>query len=159
MIVEKILQEELEELRKDLIAKYQELGMRSTGEWERGLETEVIHRDGGYSGVITGLDYTYYMQWGRAEGRMPPVGAILEWIEAKGLRPVEEKMKVSTLAYLIARKIGREGTRRYQDGGVPAFVDAVITEDRIQRIMDRVGEGCIVRFESEIIDIIRAMVA
>ena len=51
MIVEKILQEELEELRKDLIAKYQELGMRSTGEWERGLETEVIHRDRGYSGV------------------------------------------------------------------------------------------------------------
>ena len=159
MIVEKILQEELEELRKDLIAKYEELGMRSTGEWERGLETEVIHRDDGYSGVITGLDYTYYMQWGRAEGRMPPVRVILEWIEAKGLRPVEEKMKVSTLAYLIARKIGREGTRRYQGGGVPAFVDAVITEDRIQRIMDRVGEGCIVRFESEVIDIIREMVA
>lgn len=92
-------------------------------------------------------------------GKMPPVKAIEEWIQAKGIRPLEKKISVSSLAYAIAHKIGREGTRRFKAGGKPEFIDAVITAERIQDIIDKVGAWYTVQFSSDIIKVIEEMAA
>lgn len=153
----KILQEELEALKLDLIAKYKELGMRASGMWEHTLEVKTTAIMGGLRGVITGMDYTYYMQHGRKEGRMPPIQAIERWILARGLEPIKDKMSTTSLAWAIAKKIARDGTKRMQAGGTPAFIDAIITPERVQQIIEKVGYNYVATFTSEIINFLNEM--
>lgn len=59
-------------------------------------------------------DYWKYIENGRKAGKFPPIDAISKWIEIKPVLPYPLKNgKLPTtpqLAYLIARKIGLEGT-------------------------------------------------
>ena len=159
MNVKDILDEELGKIVMELVAKYDSLGMRASGRWAEGLKV-VVEREGSkLVGRIEGVDYTYYVQHGRAQGKKPPVRAIEEWIQAKGIRPLEKKLSVSSLAYAIAHKIGQEGTRRFKAGGKPEFIDAVITAERIQDIIDKVGAWYTVQFSSDIIKVIEEMAA
>lgn len=153
----KILQEELEALKLDLIAKYKELGMRASGLWEHTLEVNTTATTGGLRGVITGMDYTYYMQHGRKAGKMPPIQTIEQWILARGIRPIQEKMNTNALAWAIAKKIARDGTKRMQAGGTPAFIDAIITPERVQQIIEKVGYKYLATFTSEIINFLNEM--
>lgn len=149
----KIFSDELEKLKNDLIDKHNELKMRASGDWEQTLEVEVKQSTGGLKGIIKGLDYSTYMQRGRAGGAMPPLQAIEQWIINKGLKPLEDKMKTSSLAFLIARKIAREGTKRFQAGGTPPFIEAVITPERVQQIVDKVGYEYLSAITSDILNL------
>lgn len=58
-------------------------------------------------------DYWKYVEYGRGPGKQPPIEAIEEWIRVKPIIPTAQSNKIPDtrqLAYLIARKIGREGT-------------------------------------------------
>lgn len=59
------------------------------------------------------LDYYKYIESGRRAGaKMPPVSAISDWITRKRIvpRPIGKKLPtLPQLAFLIARKIGRDG--------------------------------------------------
>lgn len=157
MITEDDLKGELEAMKIDLIRRYNELGMRASGSWGASLGVETSLDDRYLRGVITGLDYTVYMQRGRAGGVMPPIAAIEQWIKDKGILPIERNMKLRGLAWAIARSIANEGTRRYRDGGKPDFIDEVITAERVQGIIERVGYAAALRFRSEIINFIKDM--
>ena len=51
-------------------------------------------------------DYWKYVEYGRRAGKMPPIDAIAKWIP----EPLKGKVPdTRQLAFLIARKIGREG--------------------------------------------------
>ena len=154
MNVRDIMAEESSAIVKELVEKYDSLGMRATGQWERRLQTFIAWQEGKIIAKIVGEDYTYYMQHGRKDGKLPPIRAIEAWIQAKGIQPIEKKMKISSLAFAIAHKIGQMGTRRFQNNGKPEFIDDVITPERIQSIIDKVGEGYIIQFSSDIIKII-----
>lgn len=57
-------------------------------------------------------DYWYYVDNGRKPGNMPPISAIMNWIDVKPINPYSVGGHIPTkksLAYLIARKIGRDG--------------------------------------------------
>jgi hypothetical protein len=60
------------------------------------------------------LEYWKYVEYGRKAGKMPPISAIKKWIEIKPILPRPNKdgklPTTNQLAYLIARKIGLEGT-------------------------------------------------
>ena len=80
----------------------------------------VIDRDGyTYTVSLMLKDYWYFVENGRKAGKMPPMDAILSWIKAKPVLPrPNAKGKLPTpqqLAFLIARKIGKEGTEGTQD--------------------------------------------
>lgn len=80
----------------------------------------VIDRDGyTYTVSLMLKDYWYFVENGRKAGKMPPMDAILSWIKAKPVLPrPNAKGKLPTpqqLAFLIARKIGEEGTEGTQD--------------------------------------------
>lgn len=80
----------------------------------------VIDRDGyTYTVSLMLKDYWYFVENGRKAGKWPPMDAILSWIKAKPVLPrPNAKGKLPTpqqLAFLIARKIGEEGTEGTQD--------------------------------------------
>ena len=59
-------------------------------------------------------DYWKYVEYGRGPGKQPPVSSIEQWIKVKPIIPDSRNGKIPTttqLAYLISRKIGREGTK------------------------------------------------
>lgn len=66
-------------------------------------------------GTIDIASYWKYVEYGRRPGKFPPVNKILDWIKVKpviprplnGLKPPTE----AQLAFLISRKIAREGIK------------------------------------------------
>ena len=77
-------------------------------------------------GRVYALDYIYYLEKGRKPGKRPPAKAIEQWITDKGL--ILEGISKKSLAYLIARKIGEEGTTIYQQGGSTLVADILTDE-------------------------------
>ena len=99
---------------------------------------------------MIGEKYSEQLQYGRRAGKMPPSQAIEQWIRDKGLMSkIQGKISITSLAYLIARKIQREGWKRENYGGVE-LISQVVTPDRIQKIIDRVTAEYIPAFEKEI---------
>lgn len=124
-----VLQDELELLKKEIIDRYNASGKRTSGEFEQGLE--ITSNDS--SGSLFG--YVYLA--GRKAGKQPPIQAIQDWLEQKGIKAIEEKMKISSLAFLIARKIAREGTSPENH----LFIyDEVITPERIDKIFEKISQ-------------------
>lgn len=76
------------------------------------------------------LGYAYYVENGRGAGKAPPRAAIEQWITDKGL---VSDISTKSLAYLIQRKIAREGTEAYKQGGTKLLGD-IITQDLINSI-------------------------
>lgn len=57
-------------------------------------------------------DYWKYVEYGRGPGKQPPIDAIEQWVRIKPVVPSAINGRVPDtrqLAFLIARKIGREG--------------------------------------------------
>lgn len=132
MTSEEILANEFDLIRRDLIAKYDELGLRASGAFERELFTE----QRGLSVALFGAHYTEQLVNGREPGAFPPVANIEQWIIDKGISYSD--ISLSSLAFLIARKIANEGTNIFQQGGTD-LIDSVITPERIQGIINKVS--------------------
>ena len=64
---------------------------------------------------IFGNDYIQYLENGRRPGKRPPTSVIKQWITDKGIVPTD--ISVDSLAFLIARKMGEEGSTIYRAGG------------------------------------------
>jgi len=136
---DKILREEFEELKKDIINSYNSGGKKTSGEFENGLQID-YRTDG-----ATLKGYVYLA--GRIAGKQPPTKAIEDWLIKKGITPIEDKMKISTLAFLIARKIGRSGTNKENHQYI---YDEIITPQRIQSILDRITKINVTSFINEV---------
>jgi len=147
MEVANILQTELELIKTELIKEYDNLGMRASGKWADALEVQSTET----SGKILGLNYSEQLEFGRRSGKQPPREAIEQWIRDKGLASrIENQISVSLLAFFIVRKIRREGWNRQQYGGVD-LISRVVTPERVQKIIDKVGSAFRVNFTSQII--------
>jgi hypothetical protein len=144
MEIAEVLQAELDKLKEELISEYDSLGMRASGQWADSLEVQTSEM----RGTLLGLDYTRQLQFGRDAGRFPPINLIEKWIEDKGINYTG--ITLSSLAFLIARKISREGWDRNGFGGVD-LIGRIVTPERIQRIIDKVGEVYLSGFVNEVI--------
>ncbi len=136
---DRIIKEEFEAIKADIIALYNAGGKRTSGEFENGLQVDYRTDGATLSGYV-------YLS-GRIAGKQPPTKAIEDWLIQKGIQPIEEKMKISTLAYLIARKIGQKGTNKENHQYV---YDEVITPERIQSILDRITKINVTAFINEV---------
>lgn len=90
-------------------------GKRATGDLIKSVKGEVLIEGDTYSAVLNVADYYKYVEWGRrAGGKMPPVSAILKWIQVKPVIPRQNTLtgRVPTqkqLAFAIAKSIQRNG--------------------------------------------------
>lgn len=83
---------------------------------------------------VKGLDYIYYLEKGRGptkkKGDKPLRVIIEQWIVDKG---IISDISTKSLAFLIARKIHREGTDIYQQGGSD-LVSGILTDKLLGEI-------------------------
>ncbi len=148
------LQNEVIFLIQDFIKVYNNKGMRASGKWANNLEGEVTPSSGRLRAQIFGLDYSQQLEVGRLPNKVEKgskqeksmiaflaYGSIAQWVKDKN---------ISILAWLIARKIVREGWDRREHGGV-GIVKDVFTPRRIQSIINNVGEAYIDSFTTVII--------
>ncbi len=150
MTTPEILQEEFDSLKSDLIQRHRDLGMKASGLWESELAIEIEQSDGRMTARLYGLSYTEQLVFGRKPGKFPPIKAIEQWIIDKGIS-LENNIKASSLAFLIARKIAKEGTKYFRDGGTD-LIESVITPERIQAIISRVREIDVVTMTNGLIN-------
>lgn len=135
----KVVKREIDAILADIIKEYNLSGKRTSGEFEEGLEAVYeINK-------VTIKGYPYLA--GRKAGKMPPVEKIKNWIETKGIRPYEEKMTVSSLAWAIAKKIAKNGTNKEYHLKV---YEKVITPERIDLIIKKVVQFNVNLFVSDI---------
>jgi len=146
----KVLSREFELLKKDLIIAYDAKGMRASGKFADTLEVQVT----GLTARLFGEDYSQQLETGRKAGRFPPINAIEQWIKDKGIaNRIQGEISISSLAFLIARKIARNGWKREDHGGVQ-LISEVVTDQRIQNIIDEVGTEQALIYTSEIIKLV-----
>lgn len=69
------------------------------------------------------------LETGRKPGKRPPISVIEEWVKNK---PIASDINPKSLAFLIARKIGEEGSLLYRQGGNSGVISDFINETKIQ---------------------------
>lgn len=87
--------------------------MNNTGEAAESLRWKIEEGRLVIYSTMTGFNYIMTLETGRKPGRQPPVEPIQKWLQQRGIQPRDISQK--SLAYLIARRIGREGTKVYQE--------------------------------------------
>ena len=113
----------MEEMAIAIRNEYQDNLIRNdriaSGDLLNNIEYEVTRGDFTYTIYVKMKDYWYFVENGRKAGKMPPIDNILNWIRVKPVLPrpnAEGKLPTpQQLAFLIARKIGEEGTEGTQD--------------------------------------------
>lgn len=80
---------------------------------------------------VYGLDYIYFLEYGRKPGKRPPTSVIEKWIDDKGIET--QGITKKSLAFLIARSIGEKGTLIYQhtQGESSGLLSGVINDQTI----------------------------
>jgi hypothetical protein len=126
MLMEDLIKKLLNDIKSDLTQDQVAKGLTASGASASSLE---VTKDG----ELLGAESFYYQIYGRAPGRFPPIQNILDWIEAKRIDTGDISKK--SLAFLIARKIAREGTRIYR-GEAPGLDFEKITDDNM-KLFDR----------------------
>lgn len=104
----------------DLCSSYKEAllrdGKKATGNLVRSIKAlDIEFSSNKMQGSISLADYWKYVEHGRKPGKWPPRDKILEWVKVKPVLPRPNgNAKPPTqeqLAFLIQRKIGREGIK------------------------------------------------
>ncbi len=101
------------------------------------------------SGQLYAANYLKYLIFGRGPGKQPPPENILEWVlqnpETSNWTPAEQ----NSLAYLIGRKIGQEGTDIYQ-GKRPGIDLLGVMEANMPTLMNELGDSLVTRFQTSL---------
>lgn len=122
-----------ENIRDKSVTKYG--SMNNTGEAALSLRYRWIGEDRiqVYSDMPSrSFNYIMTLETGRKPGKPPPIQTILEWMEQRGINPTDITKK--SLAFLIARKIGNEGSLVFRirgGGGTTGIISEVQTNDWI----------------------------
>ena len=143
---------EFELLKAEIIELYDAKKMRASGAFAESLKVDSVGNDSGFTINLSGLDYANELEKG-SEPKEVSIAKISKWILDKGVfAQALQKIKLSSLAFLIARKISREGWKRQRFGGVE-LISSIITPQRIQDIIDKIGINYTIEIQSEIIEL------
>lgn len=150
MTSEQIFKIEFDKLKADIGNEYERLGMRATGDFKEGLEVQVAPE----TGKLLGLPYALQLDEGRKPTSSGGDGKLLKkikkWIVDKGIvNNIKGDISVSSLAFLITRKIHREGWKREGHGGVN-LISNVVTDKRMQDIINKIGNAMTLSFVSKL---------
>ncbi len=125
-VIDFVSVDNIEQLMNDvidwfLIPRFQGLGMRATGDWEKGLEAVAEPN----RGIIKGLDYTEQLVHGQGPTTVP-ISDLKRWAKAKFRLSDNAALAV---AHRVQNKIKREGTSWYEKGGsnlIEVFEEPVV---------------------------------
>jgi hypothetical protein len=90
----------------------------ATGLLKSSWDVNVTTTPTSISGIISNTaPASKFRGLGRDAGRFPPLEPLKDWVLAKGL--ASEPKKAKRIAFLIGRKIAREGTNRFKTNNNP----------------------------------------
>ena len=125
-------------------------GIRASGRSAKSLRSRATDT----TGQLTGDAYFQQQEEGRGPTKKPGpgvlVGQIRRWIDDKGLGLWDGFRTKDAMAWVITRKIHREGTRRGRDPKYPGLpVSGIIAEER-DKLFETYGALRLKAFASEI---------
>jgi hypothetical protein len=137
-LVQKVLDRIIENIKLDAASKNQRIPVNS-------FRTEVTENEAEVSGKIYAAHYFRYLVLGRGPGKMPPREKIEEWVEKNPdilafFKTIFKNITSKSLAYIIARKIGREGTQIYR-GERPGIDYLGILERSMPELVAEIARG------------------
>lgn len=123
---------ELEALKQRIIENHRNAGQVASGRTIASLKVEITE-DGG---VLWGRSPFGTLETGRKGGKVPAGfwKIIRQWMDDKGIQ-VE---KPDSFAYLVARKIAKEGTQLFRNGGRSDIYSPEV-KDTVERVSDGIG--------------------
>lgn len=151
----------MERLKVKLIAKYDELGLRASGRYEKELNAEITPT----RLIMWGADHSVFMENGRDTGpddyrKLAPF--MLEWIEVKeGLPSIFYENK-NSMAFAIAHKVANEGItvpNEYNKGEVVSSVVNDFLASDIAEMLDVIGEEMTGIITSGVIELFNELTA
>lgn len=148
-----IVQRWLDDLVKELKANVDK-NFTATGKTRDSIKGFIE----GDSAIIEGSSILQFGEFGRGKTKngTPPgllKDIIRAWIDAKGIQPSGVITK-DTLAYLITRKIHREGIKvpnNYNAGGI---LSIVLNDKAVQELLIEFGDTLVGEFESDILTVL-----
>lgn len=142
-IMEFIAQRDIERVMSDVVdlfviprfnsSGYKGGSMKASGNWLNNLKSRADISTGVLKGVISAPKYTEQLAKGRKPGSLPPISKLTEWAKIRFNADGEEARRI---AWAVAKKIEKDGTRYYQDGGTK-LVEVLSEQATIQYIKDR----------------------
>lgn len=139
--IEVMLQEVFEQAKRDIIANHERAGQVASGKTRDSLSVEVTSDTTSATATMYGRKYFAALETGsqpwKKQYKHPPkpfVETIAKWMVDKGIEGVS--------AYLVARKIMREGTRLYRADGRQNIFTPVMSdiEERIDAELSSIFE-------------------
>lgn len=114
--VEAVLHEYAETVRDLYKEKLVEADRLASEDLYNSIEAQVVVNGTEYLVQVRALDYWKYVEWD-TKPHWPPVQSLLRWIRVKPVLPRSGGgvPRPQQLAYLIGRKIAREGTKGSHD--------------------------------------------
>jgi hypothetical protein len=113
--VKKVLEKYGKESIAEMITRLQGQGKVASGKLLRSLKFDVAEAVQGIQISFQASEYAYWVDQGRKPNRRPPPTSVIEdWIKIKGIQGRDKQgrfIKRKSLAYLMARKIGKFGIR------------------------------------------------
>lgn len=130
--VMELVSSELEALKQRIIENHRSAGQVASGRTIDSLKVEITE-DGG---VLWGRSAFGTLETGRKGGKVPAGfwKIIRQWMDDKGIQ-VE---KPDSFAYLVARKIAKEGTQLFRNGGRSDIYSPEV-KDTVERVSDGIG--------------------
>lgn len=137
-IVQRTLDRIIENIKLDAASKQQRIPINS-------FRTEITESATEISGKIYAAHYFRYLVLGRGPGKMPPREKIEEWVEKNPdvlafFKTIFKNITSKSLAYIIARKIGREGTQIYR-GERPGIDYLGVLEKSMPELVAEIARG------------------
>lgn len=133
--VQNIVFEELEDLRKRIIANIDSTGRKASGRTADSMRTEITKQ----GGTLFGRAAFDVLETGRKPGNVPAgfYQIIRQWMIDKGFS-FDSLLERNSFAYLVSRKIAKEGTALFRSGAKNDVYSNEIPE-AVERITKRVG--------------------
>lgn len=147
-----ILEEFGAELVRDIGKSIKDKDLIASGELSKSVKfsIDVNLADEKYVFQLDMAPYWSAVDEGRKAGKQPPIQSIMKWLKypnvqsklGKENRDLSLKTfkdyELKGLAYVIARKIGKEGTKATH------FYSAVVTEERLNQLISDIGDAATV---------------
>lgn len=146
MTTDEIIKEEIQSLLDDIIKVYEQSGRKASGQFEDGLEAVYAPNKALIKGFVYLAGRGKTKKKGKA-GEPTVQQQILKWLKVKGIKSINKKISQNSLAFLIARKIHKQGTKRSE---WLKIYEQVITPERILSIIERISEVNVNRIVTQI---------
>lgn len=145
-------------IRSKKISNFLQSSVYASGDLEQSVDGYIY--ESGF--VIKANDYVYYLEFGRRPTRGGASGGIggmtlqkriRKWIDDKNITPREKNMTKDSLAFLITRKIHKEGTTiwRHFKGKPSGLISDVFNTEWVDSLLGEVGDQTILNISTDIL--------